>query len=378
MTIQPISLTIGLVESDDTASEHQNIVRTQPRKSEELNHQDMVENYVVEQERRTSGKTNSHILSDIENSVNSTPHHLSKDSPSTEIASVRSEIAQIQSAIQSVKKEMEEIQKLKSATNTPAHHVHVSRPPSSNSNKTYVYEPDDEVDEADDGDTKSHNVEIEEIIEVGPSPQKLRPTTAKSILKNESPFKRIATPTPQDVTNDDHSLNSPYDNNIEIQIDDEHDHEHDDTEDVSENIHYETDEVEQSSNLLDPLVMIRTDSAMTVSGENILEYDDENIGEAIKSPFQPEIRIKVQQQTPQKANRPHVLKRSHKTTPIKNSMPNIHQSPTVVIRAPKVNSLFPPSLRRFDRPKDAVHTCFSQMESSNWEETVEVMKSLNS
>jgi hypothetical protein len=363
LTIQPLTLTIGLVESDDAASEQQNVIKTQPsaksRKSEEINNEDLVENYVVEQVRRTSGKTNSHILSDIENSMNSTPRHLPKEATSAvEYASVRNEIAQIQSAIASVKKEMEEFQKLKSATNTPSHIVVTSRPPSVNSNKTFVYEHD--LVDAD----VSEGVEIEEVIET-----KSRPATAKSILKNESPFKRIATPTPEDVINDDQLSNSAYDPNVEIHIGNEVDH--DETEEVSTTIHDETD---QHSNLVDPLLMIRSDSTMTLSRENHLEYDEEEVEEEEVPEEHNEVSIKVQQ-TPTRANRAApFLKKSQKSTPVRNPMPNLNQQTTVVIRAPKTNALFPSSLRRFERPKEAMHACMSQLESSNWEDVVEGLK----
>ena len=125
------------------------MIKSQPcsAKSREINNEDLVENYVEEQTRRTtsgtSRKTNSHILSDNENSCCSTPRHsaATNEPTSTEMANVRSEIAQIQSVIQSVKKEMEEIQKQQSANATPLHQV--DRPPSVNSNKTFIFEKDE-------------------------------------------------------------------------------------------------------------------------------------------------------------------------------------------------------------------------------------------
>lgn len=384
LTIQPITLSIGLVESDD-ASIEQNVIKTQPsaksRKSEEIiiNNKDLVENYVEEQVRRTSGKTNSHILSDVENS----PLHLPKTSTSSEIENVKNEIAQIQSAIQVVKKEMEEMQKQKSTSNTPSHKL-PSRPPSATSNKTFIYEPD-ETDTDAGNQQVHHHPHIEEVIEEHViSPMKSRPTTAKSILKTESPFKRIVTPTPEDVITDDQLSNSAYDPNMELTTENEHEH-GDETEEVSENIHEDTDEVDRSSNFVDPLLMIRSNSNMTMSHENITEdYEVEegdetaeqetDYHEATPSPIPQDVLIKVQR-TPSKVNRPPVLKRSHKTTPVKNPMPNTNQMPTVVIRAPKSNSLFPPSLRRFERPKDGLHATMHQLESSNWEEVMDGLKS---
>jgi hypothetical protein len=372
LTIQPLTNTIGLVESDDALSEQNNrqneeheeeraaVIRTQPTSAnlrvslEDIGKEEDLECSV----RRTSGKTNSHILSDYENSITSTPKVLlSKEPTSNDIQSVKNEIAQIQSTLESVRKEMEEFQKLKSSkTNTPAHVItNNSRPPSVNSNKTFVYETDDT--EATNAASASQVVVIEESV-------KSRPLTSKSILKNDSPFKRIATPTPDDVL-DNHS------SHVEI-------HEHD--EEISEATH---DEVDQSSSLVDPLMLIRSDTAISLNHESIIEDEEADEDEIVdtetdyreesQSPMPQEIVIQAQR-TPIKANRPAVLKRSHKTTPIKNSMPNIHPAPTVVIRTAKVNTLYPPSLRRFERPKDAMNTCLSQLESSSWEEVMEGLK----
>lgn len=370
-----------MVESDDATSV-QNVVNTQPsatgsKKSEEIviNNKDLVENYVEEQVRRTtSGKTNSHILSDIESS----PIHVPVASTSTDIQTVRNEIAQIQSAIQTVKKEMEEMQKQKSTTNTPSRKA--DRPPSVNSNKTFIFE----AEETDtDATCEHHNViiqepeeeTIEENIEEHESPQKSRPPTAKSVLHPQSPFTRITTPTPDDVINDDQISNSLYEPAIEMPTENEHE----ETEDASENIHEETDEVDRSSNYVDPLIMIRSDSTMTLSREQIIEDYEENVEqdtdyqEASPSPVPPEVLIKVQR-TPVKIARPPVLKKSHKTTPVRNPMPNINQMPTVVIRQPKPNSLFPLTLRRFERPKDASSTTLHQLEGSNWEDVMDGLK----
>lgn len=365
-----------MVESDDASGE-QNVIKTQPsaksKKSEEIiNNKDLVDNYVEEQVRRTSGKTNSHILSDVENS----PLHLPTVSTSSSvIENVRNEIAQIQSAIQVVKKEMEEMQKTKSISNTPSH-KNTTRPPSANSNKTFIYEPGEtEVD----GGYERHVIQPGQTIEINASPQKSRPTTAKSVLKPETPFQRIVTPTPDDVITDDQLSNSPYEPIIEMPME-IHEEE---AEKISENIPTEIEEVDRS--IVDPMVMIRSDSTMTISRENINEeYEveeeetaaeqDSEYAEVTPSPVPREVFIKSQR-TPMKANRPAVLKRSHKTTPVKNSMPNLNQMPSVVIRAPqKPNALFPPSLRRFDRPKDAMNTTMHQLESSNWEDVMEGLK----
>lgn len=366
-----------MVESDDTASEqnHHNVIKTQPTttttttttsalnsaksRCEIINNQDLVENYVEEQTRRTtnSGKTNSHILSDVDNSYNSTPRHEPKPT-STEIANVRSEIAQIQSAIQSVKKEMEEMQKQQSANNTPMHQPSI-RPPSSNSNKTFIYDENDgsEIEQPPPAteDSKHIEVTVEHVTSRAPS--------AKSILKNESPFKRIPTPTPNDVLPDDELSNSPYDSHVQLE---------DDNEETAEEATH-NDEIDHSVEIIDPMIMIRTNSKVSLSKEEELDTEAEYHEDAVEDV--PEIAIMVNRSPHKVVNRPPVLKRNQKTTPVKNPMPNIQQSPTVVIRAPpKPNPLFPPTLRRFERPKDAMNVCLIQLESANWEDVMEGLK----
>jgi CLASP N terminal len=383
LTIHPLTTSIGLVESDDARSEKE-VIKTQPtsaksKKSEEISNKDMmVENYVEDQTRRTSGKTNSHILSDNDNnpnSVSSTPLHLSKEPTSSEIAHVRNEIAQIQSVIAGVKKEMVQIQRQQAVSASPAH-LAPSRPHSVNSDKTYVHEENVKLPERSKTSMDFVKIEDAEVESDSPLPPpvKSRPSTSKSILKPESPFHRMVTPTPDDVINDDHSSNSHYDPNAHLEQDDA---------EVSQGV----DEVDESlqQETYDPM----TDSAATISKDNEIEDDDETINadnpeyqQAFSPSPQPgEITIEVTttvQRTPSKVKRQPPLKRNHKVTPVKNPMPNIHQPSSVpgMVKVTKTNNnaLFPPSLRRFDRPKDAIHTCLSQLDSSSWEDVMEGLK----
>lgn len=357
MTIQPLTGAIGLIESDDARSE-QEVVKTQPTsakstKSEDISNKTLVANYVEEQARRTSGKTNSHILSDTDNnpsSLTSTPLNLSKEPTSSEIAHVRSEIAQIQSVIANVKKEMVQIQRQQAVTASPGHQTS-SRPQSVNSNTTFVY--DDEAAQSERSKTDQGNENP--------------PTTKspKSILKAESPFHRMATSTPDDVLNDEQSSNSPYDTSATSRFD--------------EVMTQGMDEVDESPHPDggDPM----TDSAATLSKGNEIDDDDETIDNEnvdYQRAFSPAPRDELTitfRRSPSKAKRQAPLKRSHKVTPIKNPMPNIHQTSTVpaITRSHKVaNSLFPPTLRRFsERPKEAIQTCVCQLESSSWENVMD-------
>lgn len=364
MTIQPLTTTISLVESDDTRSEAE-VVRVQPtsaksRQSEEIIAKEMVEQYVDEQSRRASGKsikTNSHILSDNENNLNSmtsTPMCLSKEPTSSEIANVRNEIAQIQSVIESVKKEMVQIQRQRAVTASPSHQA-PSRPQSVNSDKTFVYE--DAPPERPKTSMDFAKIDNDE-------PPKSRPTTSKSIRKPESPFHRVITPKIEDVTDDDRPSTSHIEEEIQAIV----------REDVE--MSQAMDEVDDAHEYFDPT----TDSAATINKDNELDDDDATIDtENVDYPqaFSPppeEITIVIR--SPSKVKRQPPLKRNHKVTPVKNPMPNIHQpsSMPAMTRVTKTNSLFPPSLRRFERPRDAIQNCLAQLDSSSWEEVMEGLK----
>ncbi|CRL02768.1 CLUMA_CG016010, isoform A [Clunio marinus] len=385
LTIQPLTTTISLVESDDTRSE-QDVVKTQPKSriSEDIDNKEMVENYVEEQTRRISGnksnshilenfmeeqirKTNSHILSDNDNnqnSFNSTPMHLSKEPTSSEIAHVRNEIAQIQSVIENVRMEMVQIQKQQAFTTSPKHQT--SRPKSVTSSKTFD---NDDVDLPPPRPKTSMDFVTIEEVERNSNPKiSSRPTTPKSILKPESPFHRVVTPKPDDVLDDIQTLDSPYDSTTAARL-----------EDVM--MSHGLDEIDESANqeCFEPL----TDSQATTSKDNEAEDDNETIDvENIEyqqafSPQPPEEITITIQRSPSRVKRQAPLKRNHKVTPVKNPMPNINQPSQVPLmlrhNSNKVanSHLFPPSLRRFERPKDAIQTCLSQLDSSSWENVMD-------
>lgn len=374
MTIQPLTTAISLVESDDARSE-KDVVKTPPtsaatRKSDEISNKEMVENYVEDQTRRTSGKTNSHILSDTDynpNSTNSTPLHLSKNPTSSEIAHVRNEIAQIQSVIANVKKEMVQIQRQQAVTTSSPAHQPPSRPQSVNSDKTFVYESDVSLPERPK--TSVDFVKMDQVVE-DQTPVKTRPTTPKSILKPQSPFHRIVTPMPDNVIVEEPASDTPYDSTAEVQFDEERHHEVM----ISQGI----DEVDESPQpeVYDPT----TESVATTSKEIEAEDDDDATIEAENAEYQrifspaPEEMLASYQRTPTNVKRQPPLKRNHKVTPVRNPMPNIHQQSSVpsMIKAHKVNnSLFPSSLRRFERPKDAIQNCLAQLDSSSWENVMD-------
>lgn len=357
--IQQYTDAIGLVESDDAKSEP-DVVKTQPTSakskiSEVLSNKEMVESYVEDQTRRTSGKTNSHILSDTDNNPNSlgsTPMHLPNNPTSSEIEHVRSEIAQMQSDIADVKKEMVEMQRQQAATPSPAHHA--SRPQSVTSDKTFVYEDDAEEPESSERPITNQD--------------KSRASTPKTILKPQSAFQRTVNPLPDNIINDDELEDSAEEEIL-----------HNEDAITSQGM----DEVDQSPQIeaYDPM----TDSAATVSKDNEIDYDDDedatiependDYEQAFSPP--PEDEQIAYQKTACKVKRQPPLKRSHKVTPVKNVMPNIHQQSTVPgqTKPQKVsNALYPPTLRRFDRPKDAIQSCLAELDSSSWENVMDGLK----
>lgn len=354
MTIQQLTSVIGLVESEDGRSE-QEVVKTQPtsgksKRSEVFDNADLLENYVEEQARRTSGKTNSHILSDVDNNPNSlgsTPLHLSNNPTSSEIADVRSEIAEIQSAIADVKKEMVHMQKQQA---TP------SRPPSDSSNKTFVLE------EEARPKTPTEVIKTDKFDE-NQTPVKSLPTTPKSILKPASPFHRAEALQPDDVLDDDEPSNSAYDPDVvELQFD---------------VIHHEgLVEGEQGMDEVDESPRIENgNTAADEMFEDDETIDAENVD--YQEAFMEETAMVYQRTPTSTVKRQPPLKRNHKVTPVKNSMPNINQPSSFPMQGKphKVNNnLFPASLRRFERPKDAIQSCLAQLDSSSWENVMDGLK----
>lgn len=377
LTIQQFTSTIGLIESDDAKSEAE-IVTTQPtsaksKKSEEVSNKDLVENYVDDQLRRTSGKTNSHILSDNDNnpnSIGSTPMHLSKEPTASEIANVRNEIAHIQSVIESVKLEMVEMQKKaaspakgKSPMKSP------SRPQSVNSNHSFVRE---QIKSPVRSKTSMDFVKSDEL-KVTPLKSKTNPSTPKATKKSNlkvpaSPKRRIPTPTHDDLVTDDCSSNAAGE----------------DTDDAQMETSQGLDEVDEHPHeMYDPT----TDSGATMSKEIEIDDDDATI-DAENADYQqvfsptptPEHAVTITiETTTTKVKRQPPLKRGVRMIPIKNSMPNIQQPstvpPQIVVSQFKVhNSLFPANLKRFERPKDSMHVCLQLLDSPGWEEVMEGLK----
>lgn len=386
--IQPLTSSIALIDDDDEErSHHEEIIiksttnSARSKKSEAESNKSMVENYVEEQTRRNSVKTNHHILSDTDDnfaSNNSTPKHVpikSADPSLKEMQNVRDEIAQIQTVIENVKKEMVEMQKQQNERSSPS-----SRPQSENSNKTFVCEDDEaEVKEIQSrpktsmsktrtNEDENVNVEVTaESVDVIESTPKTRPSTSKSILKSDSPFHRIATPVADQVIADEQSFNSPIDVQLEPEYDDENQQHYEEEQEMEE-----VDEASQYTTTNNETLM-RSDSSMS---KDHSAYDDKDheLGEEEEGMLEQEAESNhgyspapAMPKTPSKVKRQPPLKRNHKVTPVKNAMPNVNQQTLKVTNVKTVNKVYPATLRRFEKPKEALYSCLSQLDSSSWE-----------
>ncbi|CAO1350164.1 unnamed protein product [Diamesa hyperborea] len=383
LMIQPLTSSIALIDDGEEKSHQEEIIKSttnsaRSKKSEAESNKSMVENYVEEQTRRNSVKTNHHILSDTDDnfaSNSSTPKHVavkSADPSLKEMQNVRDEIAQIQTVIENVKKEMVEMQKQQNERSSPS-----SRPQSENSNKTFVCE-DDEVGEVPSrpktsmSRTRSNEEEIVEVVAEPEVPEvvstpKTRPSTSKSILKTESPFHRIATPVADEVVGDEQSINSPIDVQLEADYDEEHQQHYEEEQEMEE-----VDEASQYTTTNNETLM-RSDSSMS-KDHSAFEDKDHELGEEEEEMLEQEVEFNNSYspapavlKTPSKVKRQPPLKRNHKVTPVKNAMPNLNQQPLKVTSVKTVNKVYPASLRRFEKPKEALYTCLSQLDSSSWE-----------
>ncbi|CAO1334808.1 unnamed protein product, partial [Diamesa serratosioi] len=287
-----------LIDDGKDKSNQEEIIKSttnsaRSKKSEAESNKSMVENYVEEQTRRNSVKTNHHILSDTDDnyaSNNSTPKHnpiKSADPSLKEMQNVRDEIAQIQTVIENVKKEMVEMQKQQNERSSPS-----SRPPSENSNKTFVCE-DDEVAEIQSrpktamSKTRSNedvNAEVaaEAVAVEAISTPKTRPSTSKSILKPESPFRRSETPLVDEIIADEQSFNSPIDNQLEADYEEDNQQHYEEEQEMEE-----VDEASQYTTTNNETLM-RTDSSMS-KDHSAYDDKDHDLGEEEEEMLEQEV-----------------------------------------------------------------------------------------
>lgn len=371
--IQPLTTSISLV--DDYKEEVENTTRKSSSKpdssksktscnKEENSNNSFVENYVEDQTRRNSAKTNSHILCDTDDdinkevpSLNSTPKHKGKNDHQTELDNVKNELAQIQNVIESVKKEMVQMQKHQLQKQDSSD----SRPNSQNSNKTFIFDKNENPDgkrpktsvtrtrnkDDNNNEPKNQAISLENI------PASLRTQIDKASVKSESTTdeKQPEVMPEQDTSNDD---NSALGKRMEAE---------------------NPNETEVDSNFNDSGMneeaFARTDS----TGSFGKEAADEKLDENGKSDSRSEESVEGDENyyaatmiVSGKPKRSSHLKKSSKIVPAKSILPNHPANPmNAQSKVYLGNEMFPISLRRFERPKDALYACLGQLDSGSWE-----------
>jgi hypothetical protein len=374
LTIQQLTSAIGLVESDDARSEReQEVIKTQPKScSAKSTKEERCESYVEEQVKISNSmrRTNSHILSDFEMSNGATPM-ISKEPTSTELANVRNELQLIQSTLANVRKEMIEISRQKSSSSAPS-----SRPHSVNSNKTFVME-DEQVENDAAPEKPSTTMEFVKIEDIqdddNESIPPMKPQSAS--LKVVEEFNRLSV---SQKTDDNDGNSSIYD----MSQDSTACLCKEDRNEKCKNKEEEVDEVDRVQGRINEPNMMESSKDYDDDGETTIATEEEieitkvtiKTYEEDSSSPQPNENDMYSSETTTPKKRPPPLKRSQRMQPIKNPMPNINQPSTVVhVMKPKpqVSSVFPSNLRRFDRPKDAIHLCLEQLESSSWEDVMD-------
>lgn len=63
--------------------------------------------------------------------------------------------------------------------------------------------------------------------------------------------------------------------------------------------------------------------------------------------------------------RPAIISRRNKITPVKS-----YPASASMVATHKSNEIFPPTLRKFDKPREAANSCLNQLDSPNWETTI--------
>ena len=278
---------------------------------------------------------------------------------------VRHELVEMQNLLENVKKEMSEIKKQRhQSPDTRPQSVNQStgsRPPSVNSNKTFIYENAEKENAG--GDTENDK----ESSKSGVAGVDATKTTA---VKDQGSFQ-------QQNQNEENSGNNADDDDNSVVVNIEF---KTDLEDIQEDEQTVIDEGDNASAGFDTRGRASAgglhhdnmvEEASTISTSPELKGSEEE--EYMYAP-KPAINMKAK-------NRPPVLKRNSRVIPTKNNiLPNHPINPMSAGQqnypeeskrfVAKSNELFPSALRRYERPKDAMLTCLSSLDSSNWEQVM--------
>ncbi|XP_059617358.1 uncharacterized protein LOC132262191 [Phlebotomus argentipes] len=113
------------------------------------------------------------------------------------------------------------------------------------------------------------------------------------------------------------------------------------------------------------------DSKCTSSSQSEVGATDEidHASSAVERPFDPQVLpfVAESKSAPSKITRPPILRRSRKVSPLKTT-------PNLVGCRTKSLELYPPTMRRFDKPKEAFALTLNQLESPSWENSMTGLK----
>lgn len=291
---------------------------------------------------------------------------------------VRNELAEMQDLLKNAKKEMFEIQKQRLQSPSAG-----SRPQSVNSNKTFIYDKDDAPERPKTSGDK--NIEKNLGVETrssGSSQEYILDThkPPKPILKYDRVYQNEKSD--EEMIKDD--AKDKNDNlNMAIKIEFEVDREELEDDQQTNDLADETD----NASSINPNEMRSRSSASMLAPDHETVQEEESVVSSSS-----ELKGSEEEQDyayPPKAtqhmkskNRPPVLKRTSRALPTKNILPSHPISPidpaylanhameSKRIAAVKSGELFPPTLRKFDKPRDAMLTCLSNLDSSNWEQVM--------
>lgn len=121
--------------------------------------------------------------------------------------------------------------------------------------------------------------------------------------------------------------------------------------------------VQKPSSLDDNEPRSETDSISLTSTEESSDYQTlrENTAKTMTVPIGDQKVINK----PISKLRPAVISRRNKVTPVKSYPSSASTAPNS-----KTTALFPANLRKFDKPREASNSCLSQLDSPNWETTM--------
>lgn len=352
LLIQPVTTSISIVDDyKEPPAEPKKKKTPEAPKSAKSN--EFVENYVEDQTRRTSIKTNAHILCDTDDelnkeapSLNSTPRHTAGKTRvhQIEIDNVKSELAQIQNAIETVKKEMDQIQKKRNLKQDSIE----SRPQSGCSNKTFVFDNEEDYENKKRPKTSMSRIRVEENVKAIPN--------KSSSLENIASDIQSTIDTVVSGTSGNEVYDSTENNNTNEDMS-----EHSKTDETPDDMTVRNDETDyQCSN--------DNENRKDSTSSSTKSLQEEKKGSSIDSNSQNDEDISYAP-AKMKPKRGIPIKKGSKIMSAKNILPNHPVNPAADAQN-KIylgNEMFPMSLRRFEKPKDALFTCLSQLDSTNWE-----------